>query len=869
MADAAGTAAESAAPALHHTLSLDSTSVLSLAVDQERGLLFAGTQSGSIVVCDLHTQQKRALLLGHTRSVLALALAHADGWLFSSSSDRTVRVWDAHVLRPVALIHPASENVGDILSLAWCAPLRTLYLGCQNTTIQWVRLTPDVWSSGPGAASVVRGAPPHKFFDTGSADRTRSASWAAAHHWALDAPASAVRKEEFEAVPELAVDRACVVPTAHYGYVYSLHMLTDTAPTLVLASGSGDEAVHLWALHEDGRPVLASTLTSPAGAGDAVLALASWQRTLFAGKQGGAIEVWDVDSQSLIRTLSAHADDVLTLEAVHGSASDVGRPAELFSAGADGAVCRWDRYFRREEHWVAHGAIVQCCALYLAAHATEHERRYSTRAGVPLLLTGSSDATVRCWVTALKAPVPGGATEGPSASTPGVPGYPLLSHLAQFVQYKSISPGRTTAAGSAHMEDCRQAAHFLKRTLQELGASELQLLPDESGGSPLVLGTFAAAQRPARRRCLFYGHYDCMPATGAWSSEPFTLTGRDGYLYARGVSDNKGPVLAVAYAASELLRARTLDVDMVLLVEGEQEIGSKGFPQTLHRHKHALGAIDVVLLCNSYWLGEERPCLTVGLRGVVHAAVSITARRADVHSGVEGGADREPMMDMVKLLATLTGDVQNRITLPGFYERVRPVGEDERRYYESLARLPGTPAAGAERLMARWRMPSLTVHKVTHSAPGDATLIPHRVEASLSVRIVPDQALEEVERQLREGIEQSFAALGSSSEVRVDIYHRADWWRASLESPYWHALAHAVEAEWGITPMLILEGGVRTARPHRLLTAVYPRDRRAGEGARHQGSAPADGPVVGPCASTERAHPSDQPRGASPTWRPC
>ena len=133
---------------------------------------------------------------------------------------------------------------------------------------------------------------------------------------------------------------------------------------------------------------------------------------------------------------------------------------------------------------------------------------------------------------------------------------------------------------------------------------------------------------------------------------PWTLHGRDGYVYGRGVSDNKGPVLAVAHAASELLHTHQLDMDVVMLVEGEQAAGSSPFQACLQQNKHLLGPIDTVLVCNSYWLGEHQPCLTIGLRGVLRALVRISGLGgADQHSGVDGGAEREPMMDMIKLLA--------------------------------------------------------------------------------------------------------------------------------------------------------------------------------------------------------------------------
>jgi di- and tripeptidase len=156
----------------------------------------------------------------------------------------------------------------------------------------------------------------------------------------------------------------------------------------------------------------------------------------------------------------------------------------------------------------------------------------------------------------------------------------MIMALSHFVSITSVSSDPTNA------EDCRQAALWLKKWLAQLGA-EASLLPTACGHSPLVLGTFHGAQRNTTKpRILFYGHYDVIaaPAKG-WTSDPFTLTGRNGYLYGRGATDNKGPIMAVASAAAGLIQQRSLDVDLVILIEGLEEVGSKGFIQAVQKHK--------------------------------------------------------------------------------------------------------------------------------------------------------------------------------------------------------------------------------------------------------------------------------------------
>lgn len=245
---------------------------------------------------------------------------------------------------------------------------------------------------------------------------------------------------------------------------------------------------------------------------------------------------------------------------------------------------------------------------------------------------------------------------------------------------------------------------------------------------------------------------------------------------------------------------------------------------------------DVILLANSYWLGEDLPCLTVGLRGVVQASLTIEGRRPDVHSGVEGGAVREPMIDMISLLAKTTSG--SEVAVPHFYDHVRPVGHDEETHYASIAALvrrsaPAAPTAPmnstyepqprrataqnmrTEDLIARWRCPTLSVHTLFASGPNNNTVIPNRVRASVSVRLVPDQSLAQVVDALTQFWHDQFLELHSPNHLAIQVDHTADWWDAQTESPYFLALRKAVGQIWQPlpktcdlqVPVAIREGG--------------------------------------------------------------
>lgn len=735
---------------------------------------------------------------------------------------------------------------------------------------------------------------------------------------------------------------SCVLPNAHYGYIYALaissspSMTSSTTPPL-LASGSGDEDVKLWACPTPSSSTASSTSClelvstlpgSSTTSGGAVLSLATWgQTTLFAGKQDGGIDVWDLDTRALLRTLEGgHDDDVLCLVAQEGG-EDEGDGATLISAGADGRVCRWDAGFRLTQRWNAtqhqHAGAgsIQSCTVLPA----------EKRSGAGLrLLTGGSDGLISVWqlssnsdTTAATNSVikrvgfeldtPSNTTTSTTSSSirsaPRNISYDtLLPSLAAFVAFRSVSSSDSSSEGAAtqqgyHREQSRQCAYWLKTHLSSLGASQSQILQGAPGRNPLVLATFEArsglssASSPStrRKRVLFYGHYDVItaPSTGGGGSgwrtaSPWTLTGQDGYLYGRGVSDDKGPILAVASAIQRLHSRRNLEVDVVMLIEGEEESGSAGFRECLERHKGDIGEVDVVLLSNSYWLDERTPCVTVGMRGVIKASVTVSkpTRRLghstsgsrcdaagggggdgdDVHSGVQGGSLREPMLDLVRLLAHLS-DGGQRVLVPGFYEDVAPLSTGEIKEYEEIVQVlkenaekeagskSDSSSPSVDSLMARWRYPSLSLHGITSSSAStikpsssnsisksssssssaghSGAIIPARATAHLSLRLVPNQSLATVRSQLEQHLHERFDAaqveLTSSgialpappgrNTLTVDVGHEAGWWVADSSSAYTSALRESIRQAWSSSdspasssnsptlPLAIREGG--------------------------------------------------------------
>lgn len=327
--------------------------------------------------------------------------------------------------------------------------------------------------------------------------------------------------------------------------------------------------------------------------------------------------------------------------------------------------------------------------------------------------------------------------------------------------------------------------------------------------NPVVYAHFKGKGSPAKqsKRTLFYGHYDVVPAENKqrlWASDPFEMSGLNGYLYGRGVTDNKGPVLAAVFAAAELVAEKKLVSDIIFLIEGEEECGSRGFEEVIKKSKDVIGDIDWILLANSYWLDDDIPCLTYGLRGVVHATVQVESGRPNLHSGVDGSQRiNEAMKDLINILAVLSSN-DGSIKIPGFYDPVLRLTPSEDKAYTAIskalvARDPrrGDPYQLAEQLKGRWREPSLTVHRITSSGPTGSSVIPHTATATISIRLVPNQTTLAVQQALKKVLQAAFTGLGTSNQLSISIDHAAEPWLGDPGNTITRTLEEAVVDVWG------------------------------------------------------------------------
>ncbi len=386
------------------------------------------------------------------------------------------------------------------------------------------------------------------------------------------------------------------------------------------------------------------------------------------------------------------------------------------------------------------------------------------------------------------------------------------SHLEQL---KALLRIPSISADSAYRDAVKAAAQSVLDTLSA-GGLKTELI--ETDGPPLVYAETPAV--PGKPVALVYGHYDVQPPDPLelWTTPPFVPTERDGNLYARGATDDKGQMLTHVHAVAAWKAAgQSLPMQVKFLIEGEEEVGSEQFEHYLARPEAADKlAADVIVISDSSQYAQGQPAITYGLRGIAYFEVHFHGPKQDLHSGSFGGAVNNPAIALAKFLAKIV-DAQGRIQLPGFYDDVQPLEDGERAMWsklnfsdEAFAKQLGVSGligeAGYNTLERRWARPTFDVHGLWggYQGEGGKTIIPAKASAKLSFRLVPNQCPTKVAQQLRE-----FVAANTPTGVRIDVVdlHGGPGVVVNPESPYITAAQQAVATAFGKQAVLIREGG--------------------------------------------------------------
>ncbi|KAG0240273.1 hypothetical protein B0O80DRAFT_499953 [Mortierella sp. GBAus27b] len=339
---------------------------------------------------------------------------------------------------------------------------------------------------------------------------------------------------------------------------------------------------------------------------------------------------------------------------------------------------------------------------------------------------------------------------------------------------------------------------------------------------PIVLGAYG--RDPAKKTILVYGHYDVQPALkeDGWATEPFELVeNAKGELVGRGSTDDKGPVLGWlnAIEAHQKLGLE-LPVNLRMCFEGMEENGSEGLDDVIVAEaKGWFKDVDAVCISDNYWLGDSKPCITYGLRGISYYKVAIKGPGRDLHSGVFGGTVHEPMTDLTYIFSKLVTP-HGQILIPGIMDDVAPLTEDEEASYPQLDFCLDTLHCAIDAqntihdnhidaLKGRWRYPSLSLHGIegAFSAPGAKTVIPAKVIGKFSIRSVPNMVPEKIDACVTKYITEEFAKLGSKNKLEVECLHAGKPWVASFKHPNYVAAANAVKRVFNVDPDLTREGG--------------------------------------------------------------
>jgi acetylornithine deacetylase/succinyl-diaminopimelate desuccinylase-like protein len=390
----------------------------------------------------------------------------------------------------------------------------------------------------------------------------------------------------------------------------------------------------------------------------------------------------------------------------------------------------------------------------------------------------------------------------------------IEAHRGRFEeQLQALIRIPSVSAQPDHDADTRRAAEFIRDDLRALGLAA-QLI--ETQKHPLVYAEWLGA--PGQPTLLIYGHYDVQPPEPLepWLSPPFEPTVRDGNLYARGATDDKGQMFTHLKAVEAWLKtAGRLPVNVKILIEGEEEVGGASLETFIPAHRDRLKC-DYAVISDTSQFAPGMPAITYGLKGLAYFEVIVRGAKTDLHSGTFGGAVANPCNALAVILASLKGP-DGRIQLPGFYEHVRPLEEWERREF---AKLPfseaefqaslGVPAlageAGYTTLERKWARPTCDINGLYggYQGPGPKTVLPCLAGAKVSFRLVPDQDPKAIEAAFRDHVRR-ICPPGVTHEII--LYHGAAAVLVSVESPGVRAAVRAIEAGFGKPPVFIREGG--------------------------------------------------------------
>ena len=383
----------------------------------------------------------------------------------------------------------------------------------------------------------------------------------------------------------------------------------------------------------------------------------------------------------------------------------------------------------------------------------------------------------------------------------------FLNELFELIRIPSIS------AESDHKEDMVRCANKWKELILAAGADKAEVMP--SAGNPVVYGEKIID--PKKPTVLVYGHYDVMPVAPLelWKTQPFEPVVKDGKIWARGADDDKGQSFMQAKAFEFMVKTNQLPCNVKFMIEGEEEIGSGSLYGFCEEHKDLLKS-DVILVSDTSMIAPDVPSITSGLRGLCYWEVEVTGANHDLHSGIYGGAVANPINILCKMIACLH-DENNHITIPGFYDDVLVISDEERAL---MAQAPFSEADYKRELDIRTVhgekgyttkertgiRPCLDVCGIWggHTGEGSKTVLPSKAYAKISTRLVANQDYEKVSKMFKDYFE---SVAPECVKVKVTPCHGGAAYVAPLDLKAYKAAERAMTETFGKRPIPTRSGG--------------------------------------------------------------
>ncbi len=384
----------------------------------------------------------------------------------------------------------------------------------------------------------------------------------------------------------------------------------------------------------------------------------------------------------------------------------------------------------------------------------------------------------------------------------------FLEELFYLLRIQSVSTDSTKKT------EITRASEYLIQQFQNIGLANVQAF--ETPGNPIVYGDYIVGDD--KPTVLVYGHYDVQPSDpdDLWTTHPFEPEVRDGNIYARGASDDKGQSFTHVKAIESLLNSDDgLHVNVKIILEGEEEIGSPNLVPFLESHKDLLSC-DMVLISDTSMFGKDIPSITYGLRGMAYMEVNVTGPNRDLHSGVYGGAIDNPINVLAEMISKMK-DEHGRILIPGFYDKVKDLTDEEREAYKKLPfdedaykatldvdELHGEKGYSTlERATGR---PTLDVNGIWggYQGEGAKTVLPSKAGAKISMRLVPNQDPKETAKLFSDFVH---SIAPKTVKVEVTEHHGGHPSITDLSFYGLKAAAKAFTAVYGKEPLLTREGG--------------------------------------------------------------